>query len=91
MVDFFDKWTPHFGTGILARFVLALMYSGAYIYMSITGIDPGQAFVAVTTAVVLWFFKAGDEAESRKSIDSKQQEVVELARQLPPESGSPRS
>jgi hypothetical protein len=83
--DFFDKAAPHFGTGILVRALLALMFSGAYIYMRITGIDPGGDFVAVTTAVVLWFFKAGDEAESRKSIDSKQREVVELARALPPE------
>jgi hypothetical protein len=83
--NFFATWAPHFGSGHLARLLLAVMFSGAYIYMSITGIDPGQAFVAVTTAVVLWFFKAGDEAESRKSLDSKQREIVELARQLPPE------
>jgi hypothetical protein len=85
MKDFFDRWVPHFGSGILARPLLAVMYSSAYVYMSVTGIDPGDAYVAITTAVVLWFFKSGDEEQSRKSIDSKQREVVELARALPPE------
>jgi hypothetical protein len=85
MKDFFDRWVPHFGSGILARPLLALLYSCAYIYMKFQGIDPGDAYVAITTAVVLFFFKSQDEEQSRKSLDAKQQEVVELARQLPPE------
>lgn len=91
MKDFFATWAPHFGSGILARPLLAIMFSAAYIYMSIMGIDPGDAFVAVVTTVVLFFFKGQDEEQSRKRLDSKEQEVVELARQLPPESASPRS
>jgi hypothetical protein len=86
MSNFWDAWSPHFGSGILTRPLLAVMFSGAYIYMSVRGIDPGEAFVAVTTAVVLWFFKSQDEEQSRKSLDSKQQEVVALAKQLPPAS-----
>jgi hypothetical protein len=84
MRDFFERWAPHFGTGILARPLLAVMFSAAYIYMSIAGIDPGDAFVAVVTAVVLFFFRSQDEAESRQRLDSKEREVVALAKQLPP-------
>jgi hypothetical protein len=85
MKDFFDRWVPHFGSGIVARPLLAVMFSAAYIYMRIVGIDPGDGFVAVVTTVVLFFFKGQDEEQSRKRLDSKEQEVVSLARQLPPE------
>jgi hypothetical protein len=84
MRDFFDRWAPHFGSGILARPLLAVMFSAAYIYMSIMGIDPGDAFVAVVTAVVLFFFRSQDEEQSRQRLDSKEREVVALAKQLPP-------
>jgi hypothetical protein len=85
MKDFFDRWVPHFGSGVLARPMLAVMFSSAYIYMRIVGIDPGDGFVAVVTTVVLFFFKGQDEEQSRKRLDLKEQEVVSLARQLPPD------
>ncbi len=84
MRDFFDRWAPHFGSGILARPLLAILFSAAYVWMTLTGIDPGDAYVAITTAVVLWFFKSQDEEQSRKRMDSKEKEVVALAKQLPP-------
>ena len=84
MKNFLAAWSPHFGSGILARPLLALMFSAAYVFMTVQGIDPGDAYVAITTAVVLWFFKSQDEEQSRQRLDSKEQEVVALARQLPP-------
>jgi hypothetical protein len=91
MKDFFDRWVPHFGSGILARPLLAVLYSSAYVYMSVTGIDPGDAYVAITTAVVLWFFKSQDEAQSQQRLTEQQTELVSLAKQLPPDVGPPRS
>jgi hypothetical protein len=84
MTDFWTACSQHFGTGILARPLLAVMFSGAYIYMSIMGTDPGEAFVAVTTAVVLWFFKSQDDERSQQRTDVQQAELVELAKRLPP-------
>jgi hypothetical protein len=89
--DFFDKWAPHFGSGILARLVLALLFSGGYVYMSVTGIEPSSAYVAIMTAVVGWFFSSQAAEKAEERLQAQQREVVELARQLPPESVAPRS
>jgi hypothetical protein len=87
MKDFFTTWAPHFGSGILARPLLAVMFSGAYIYMSIAGIDPGDAYVAVTTAVVLYFFESEDKRVSRTQLKARDDELIELAKRLPPPPG----
>lgn len=85
MRDFFDRWVPHFGSGILARPLLALLYSCAYVFMTVQGIDPGDAFIAVTTAVVLWFFKSQDEERSQSHLKAREDELIDLAKRLPPE------
>lgn len=85
MRDFFAAWAPHFGTGILARPLLAVMLAGGYVYMSIAGIDPGDAYVAITTAVIGYFFSSQAAEKVEQRLQAQQREVVELARALPPE------
>jgi hypothetical protein len=84
MRDFFERWAPHFGSGILARPLLAILFSAAYVYMTIKGIDPGDAYVAVTTAVVLYFFESEDKRVSRTQLKSREDELIDLAKRLPP-------
>jgi hypothetical protein len=79
-----NLWATHFGSGNLARAILAIMFSAAYIYMSIMGIDPGEAFIAVVTAVVLWFFKSQDDERAHQRMAAREDEIVELAKRLPP-------
>jgi hypothetical protein len=68
----------------LVRPALAVLFSAAYISMAMMGVDPGDAFIAVTTAVVLWFFKAGDDETSQRRLTDQQTEMVDLAKRLPP-------
>jgi hypothetical protein len=86
MRDWFASWAPHFGSGIIARPALALMFSGAYVFMTVQGIDPGDAYVAITTAVVLYFFKSHDEEASQAHLKARDDELIELAKHLPPPS-----
>jgi hypothetical protein len=86
MNSFFEGWSRHIGSGILARALLAVSYSAGYIYMTMQGIDPGDAYVAITTAVVLWFFKTGDEMTNQAQRQEQQTQMVELAKAIPVES-----
>jgi hypothetical protein len=86
MRDFFDRWAPHFGSGILARPLLAILFSAAYVYMTVQGIDPGDAYVAITTAIVLWFFKSQDDENAKAQLKARDDELIDLAKRLPPPS-----
>lgn len=44
------------------RPILTLLFGGAFIYFTATGIVPREAFVATATAVVIWWFRSRDEA-----------------------------
>jgi hypothetical protein len=80
----FSEWSRHFGSGILARPLLAILFSAAYVYMTIKGIDPGDAYVAITTAVVLYFFKSKDEEVAQAQLKAREDELIEMAKRLPP-------
>jgi hypothetical protein len=68
----------------LVRPVLAVVFSCAYVSMALMGIDPGDAFVALVTAVILWFFKARDDEKAQQRLEAKQEQITDLAKQLPP-------
>jgi hypothetical protein len=74
-----------------ARPLMALMFSGGLLYMSIVGVDSEwkDAFVAVATAVILWFFKSRDEKHTQDRMQEQSDEMVELARAAPPENPAP--
>jgi hypothetical protein len=83
MKDFFDKWAPHFGSGILARPLLAVLLTSGYVYMTIQGIDPGDAYVAILTAVVGYFFSSQAAEKMEERLQAQQQQAIELAKAIP--------
>ena len=69
----------------IVRPLLAIMFGAAFILGSIMNYNLGEGFIGLTTAVVLWYFKARDDEKASERVDEKQKELVELAKSLPPE------
>ena len=50
----------------VARPILSLMFGVAIIVLTARGLVPVEAFVAVATASIIWWFKSRDEEKLRK-------------------------
>jgi hypothetical protein len=71
----------------IVRPLLAVMFGGAFIYGTLFGYTMSDGFVAVATAVVLWYFKSRDDEKAQARLVEVNKENVELAKQVPlPES-----
>jgi hypothetical protein len=64
--------------------LLALGFGGAFIYLTIIGTVPAEAFVSLATAVVLYWFNSEDKERTQQRTEAQQTELVELAKRLPP-------
>jgi hypothetical protein len=68
----------------LVRPALAIMFGGAIVYMAVVGAITSGEFLAIGAAVVGYFFSSRETEKAQTQIKQQQDEIVTLAKQLPP-------
>ena len=68
----------------LVRPLLAIMFGGAIVWMAIIGAITSGEFLAIGAAVVGYFFSSRETEKAQTQIKQQQDQLVDLAKQLPP-------
>lgn len=63
---------------------LAWAFGISIIVMTLCGIEIPDAMWGLAGSVIAWFLTSRDAEQAREAIESQHQQLVELAKQLPP-------
>jgi hypothetical protein len=69
----------------LIRPFLAIMFGGAIVYMAILGTVTNGGFLGIAAVVVGFFFQARQAEKAQERVQEQQEQLVELAKAVPPE------
>jgi|SRR5215218_1911667 hypothetical protein len=69
----------------LVRPLLAIMFGGAIVYMAILGSITSGEFLGIGAVVVGFFFQARQAEKAQERLNEQQEQLVELAKAIPPE------
>jgi hypothetical protein len=69
----------------LVRPFLAIMFGGTIVYLAIIGKISNGEFLGIAAVVVGFFFQARQADKAQERLQEQQEQLVDLAKALPPE------